>query len=316
MAPRSLIVPFVFLLSLCSIVRAQVARRDSMDGGAVVTLTDVVVRSGTDVKGFIARVRSDTSFYKAFRNLRILGFTSLNDIRVLDRSGQVKASSYSKTRQTVFQGCRHTEKLSEEVKGDFYEDDGSYRYYTAQMYAGLFFAFDTVCGETNIVKGMERGIEGKSGLEKHKEQLKMLFFNPGARIPGIPLMGNKAAVFDPNNADLYDLSIDIGEYNGHTVYIFTVKAREDLSASDRDLIVIDEMTTRFDYTTFDVLSRQYRMSYDAGVYHFNVSMDVELDRWKGYLLPRVIRYVGNWGVLFKKKEDCVFTATLFDFAEN
>ena len=316
MASRKNITAIPFFLSFCMLAQAQVVRRDSIEGGAVVTLTDVVVRSGMDVKGFISRVRSDTSFYKAFRNLRILGFSSLNDIRVLDRSGAIKASSYSRTRQTVDRGCRHTEKLSEEVKGDFYEDDGDYRYYTAKLYAGLFFAFDTVCGETNIVRGMERGIAGKSGIDKHKEQLKMLFFDPGARIPGIPFMGNKAAVFDPDNTKLYDLSIDIGDHDGHTVYIFTVKAREDLSAADRDLIVIDEMTTLFNYSTFDVLSRQYRMSYDAGVYHFHVSMDVELERWRGYLLPRVIRYVGNWGVLFRQREDCVFTATLFDFVEK
>jgi hypothetical protein len=212
-------------------------------------------------------------------------------------------------------GCRSTEKISEEVTGDFYEADGSYHYYTAELYAGLFFAFQPVCGETNIVQGMERSIEGKSGLDKHKEQLKMLFFNPGARIPGIPLMGNKVAVFDPTNADLYDFAIDIQEYKGHTCYLFSVKARGDLSASARDRVVIDEMVTRFDYATFNVMSRQYRMSYDAGVYHFNVSMDVELEPWRQYLLPRVIRYTGDWGVLFKKKEDAVFTATLFDFIQ-
>jgi hypothetical protein len=315
MSARTVIPLLIICLFFLDTLQAQVVRRDSIDGGAVITLTDVVVRSGTDVKGFVNRVKADTTFYKAFRNLRVLGFTSLNDVRVLDRAGAVKASSYSRTRQTVAHGCRHTVKLSEEVKGDFYEEDGSYRYYTAQLYAGLFFAFDTVCGETNIVKGMERSIEGKSGLDKHKEQLKMLFFNPGARIPGIPFMGNKAAVFDPSNTKLYDFSIDIEEYNGKTVYLFTVKARDDLSGGDRDLIVIDKMVTRFDYQTFDVLSRQYSMSYDAGVYHFNVAMDVELERWKSQLLPRVIRYTGDWGVLFKRKEDCVFTATLFDFVE-
>jgi hypothetical protein len=294
---------------------AQTLRKDSLEDGRVVTLTDVVVRSGTDVKGFIERVKADTSFYKAFRNLRILGFSSLNDIRMLDRSGGVKASLYSRTRQQVEHGCRKTEKLGEQVTGDFYEADGSYHYYTAGLYAGLFFAFDSICGETNIVKGMERSIEGKSGMAKHKEQLKMLFFNPGARIPGIPLMGNKVAVFDPSNTALYDFSIDIQEYKGRTCYLFSVKARDGLSTADRDLVVIDEMVTRFDYATFNVLSRQYKMSYDAGVYHFNVAMDVELEPWKQYLLPRVIRYTGDWGVLFRKKEDAVFTATLFDFSE-
>jgi hypothetical protein len=129
-------------------------------------------------------------------------------------------------------------------------------------------------------------------------------------------MGNKVALFDPTNAQLYDFSIDIQEYKGRTCYLFTVKARDDLSPADRDLVVIDEMITRFDYSSFDVLSRQYRMSYDAGVYHFKVAMDVELEHWKEYLLPRVIRYTGDWGVLFKKKEDAVFTGTFFDFVDK
>jgi hypothetical protein len=315
MTPRPLI-SLAFLLLTFQIGRSQTGRIDSLPDGPVVTLSDVVVRSGTDVRGFIERVKADTTFYKAFRNLRVLRFTSLNDIRMLDRSGAVKASLYSRTRQEVSRGCRHTEKISEEVSGDFYEANGSYRYYTASLYAGLFFAFDSVCGETNIVRGVERSIEGKSGLDKHKEQLKMLFFNPGARIPGIPLMGNKVALFDPSNAKLYDFSIDMEDYKGRTCYLFTVKARDDLSAAERDQVVIDGMTTRFDYRTFNVLSRQYRMSYDAGVYHFQVQMEVELEPWKQYLLPRVIRYTGDWGVLFRKKEDAVFTATLFDFDEG
>ena len=102
--------------------------------------------------------------------------------------------------------------LQEEVTGDFYTPEKQYNYYTAQMYAGLFFASDTICGETNIVAGTNFDLKNKSGLEKHKEQLKMLFFNPGKKVPGIPFIGNKIALFDEDVAQYYDFSIDFFIY--------------------------------------------------------------------------------------------------------
>src|SRR6187397_2003271 len=183
-------------------------QKDTIDG-RVVTLSEVIIRSGTDVKGFIDKVKEDTSFYKAFKNLRILNFTSLNDIRMSDKKGKVKATLYSRTKQIAGNGCRHTLKEEEKVTGDFYDRKGNYNYYTASLYSSLFFAFDTVCGESNIVKGTERSIAGKSGMEKHNEQLKMLFFNPGMKIPGIPLMGDKAAMFDDDMSKWYNFSVDI-----------------------------------------------------------------------------------------------------------
>jgi hypothetical protein len=45
------------------------------------------------------------------------------------------------------------EKIKETVTGDFYENDSSYNYYTAELYASLFFTKEQVCGETNIVAG-------------------------------------------------------------------------------------------------------------------------------------------------------------------
>ena len=41
-------------------------------------------------------------------------------------------------------------------------------------YAGLFFATDTIWGETNIVTGIA-SIRRKSGMAKNKEQLKICF---------------------------------------------------------------------------------------------------------------------------------------------
>ena len=304
---------FFYITSQCGLSAQQ---KDTVETeGRIITLSEVVVRSGTNVPGFIERVKADTTFYKAFRNLRILNYSSLNDIRMTDKKGKLKASLYSRTRQDAWQGCRVTHKVEEKSTGDFYDKKGRYNYYTAELYDGLFFSFDTLCGQHNRVKDAPLSIKGKSGIEKNKEQLKMLFFNPGADIQGIPLMGDKVKIFDPEHAKLYDFDIDIRDRGGVQCYVFSVKTKSGLGSFEKGKIVIDEMVTWFDYKSFEVLARNYSMSYNAGVYNFDVSMEVEMTHAGKYLVPSVIRYNGNWGVAFKKKERGVFTATIFDVAE-
>jgi hypothetical protein len=283
--------------------------------GRQVTLTPVVIRKGTNVSGFIKRVENDTSFYKAFKNLRVLNYSSLNDVRMFDKKGRVEASLNSKTRQWASKSCRVTNFLEEKTTGEYYAADGSCNYYTGQLYSSLFFSRDTICGETNVIKDIRRSIDGKKGMDKHKEQLKMLFFNPGKDIPGIPLMGSKVKVFDKSHADLYDFTIDIQDYQGKPAYVFLLKAKESLSFFKKDNVVIDEMVTWFDYNSFDVIARDYKMSYNAGVYRFDVSMKVEIGKYENFLYPKVIRYDGNWGLMVKGKERGLFTATIYDVSK-
>ncbi|MBS1654354.1 MAG: hypothetical protein JSU05_05860 [Bacteroidetes bacterium] len=292
------------------------AQDDSLDNqrlAQMINLGEVVVRTDLNIPKFIDRVKKDTTFYKAFKNLHILGFTSLNDIRMMDKKGNVKASLQSKTQQHVSGGCRTMDKLQEAVNGDMYDDDGDFNYYTAKLYASLFFTNGSVCGETNIVKGSEINPKSKSGIGKHKEQLKMLFFNPGKKIPGIPFMGDKSNIFDSEIAPYYNMSIDTAAYDGKYCYVFTIKAKDDLTGGEKDKIVFDNMTTWFDAKTMEIVGRNYDLSYDAGVYDFNVHMEVELTKFGNLLVPKTIRYNGTWDVVFKKKERGVFTATLFDF---
>ena len=278
-----------------------------------VTLKEVVVRSNLNVPAFIKRVKDDTTFHKAFLNLKILGYTSLNDVRMLDKKGDVKATLVSKTRQEVGKGCRWMHVLEEKTTGDIYDKNRRYNYYTAQLYSSIFFAYDTVCGETNIVAGTKFSIANKSGIEKHKEQLKMLFFNPGKRIPGLPFIGNKVALFDEDVSALYDFTIDMAEFKGEMCYVFKMVPIATLSSSDKDRVVINEMTTWFDTKTWEIRGRNYDLSYNAGVYDFDVHIEVEMTNYKNLLVPKVMRYNGNWDVIFKKREKGIFTATLFDF---
>lgn len=278
-----------------------------------VTLKEVVVRSNLNVPSFIERVKNDTSFYKAFKNLKILGYTSLNDIRMLDKKGVTRASLQGRSRQNVSNGCRHTVVEQQNISGDMMDKAGAWNYYTMEMYAGLFWVRDTLCGENNIVGDPSFNIKNKSGSAKHREQLKMLFFNPGKRIPGLPFVGNKLAVFDDELSGYYDYTIDMEQLNGQWCYIFEVKARGDLSNGEKDKIVINNMTTWFNQQTMDIVLRKYDLSYRAGVYDFDVQIEAELTRFGEYLVPKLLRYNGNWDVVLKKRERGIFTATLFDF---
>src|SRR5690606_33066672 len=91
----------LLVLMLMLLTRAF-AQTDSLDNerlARMINLSEVVVRTDINVPRFIERVKNDTTFYKAFRNLHVLGFTSLNDIRIVDKNGRQEASMQSRTRQ-------------------------------------------------------------------------------------------------------------------------------------------------------------------------------------------------------------------------
>ena len=279
------------------------------------TLSEVVVRNNFDYKKLLAQIKEDTTFYKAFRNLRVLGFSSYNDIKMLDKKGEVKASLFSKTRQNRVGDCRTMDVLEETVTGDFYDSKHNYNYMTPELYAGLFFTKGKICGENNIVTGRNLMVADKKGLDKHKEQLKMLFFNPGKKIEGIPLIGNKLDLYDESAHQLYDYRLDIQEYHGQICYVFSITPKEGMGVFKNNRIVVDQMVTWFDMKTLEVFARNYSLSYKAGVYDFDVSMEVEMTKFNNLTVPKILRYKGNWDVIFKKRERAIFTATLFDFVK-
>jgi hypothetical protein len=284
-----------------------------IDNGSF-TLTDAIVRNNFDYKAILQRIKEDTSFYKAFKTLRTIGYSSYNYIQMRDKNEKVIATLNSKTRQNKIGGCRTMDVLEENVSGNMKDANGDYNYTTPALYASLFFTKGTICGETNIVKGKVRTVSG-SGLSKAKDQLKMLFFNPGKKIPGIPLIGNKLDLYDESAHELYDYKLDYVDYHGQLVYMFEVKPKDNLGFFSKNNVVVDQMTTWFNPKTLEVLGRNYALSYNAGAYDFNVQMEVEMTYFNGQLVPKILRYKGNWDVVFKKREKGIFTATLFDFKE-
>lgn len=277
------------------------------------TLPEVMVRTDVDYKSLLKRIQNDTTFYKAFRSLHIVSFTSYNNVRMLDKKGKTKASWNSKSKQIRENGCRRSVILEQQSTGDYFESDSTPHYNTGQMYASLFLTKGKVCGENNIVAGRNFSLAGKKGMEKHKEQLKMLFFNPGRKVPGVPFIADKLDVYDASAQKIYNYVLDYTTYKGNSAYIFTITPKEKPGFLRKDDIVLDKMETWFDVRTMEVLARNYSLSYKAGVYDFDVSMEVEFTRVGNLLLPQTMRYKGNFSTIGKKKEYGEFTATLFDF---
>jgi hypothetical protein len=80
--------------------------------------------------------------------------------------------------------------------------------------------------------------------------------------------------------------------------------------------VINEMITWFRIDNWQIVARNYDLSYKTGVYDFDVHMEVEMTQFENYVVPKLLRYNGTWDVMFKKRERAVFTATLFDLGNK
>lgn len=282
--------------------------------GMTINLDEVIVeakRIGFDVNSFIKRVEDDTTFYRAFKNLRLLGYTADNDIRIYDKHNQVQASLKSQTQQTMQGRCRSMKVLSQDVTGDFFDRKGQYNYYTAELYGNLFFTQGTVCVDASG----EEPERSKGSMARHKNQLKQLIFNPGKPVRGVPIVGGKVAIFDPEVMRLYDFSITSESYASVPCYVFTAKAKPHLNSLDRGDVVINELITYFNKDNFEIVGRIYSLSYKTLVFDFNVKMNVQMTKQQGLLIPALVTYDGTWDVPFKKRETAQFIARFHSFTE-
>jgi len=297
---------------VCTNYAVSTAQRlDTLTYFAPVTIDEVVIRAsenGFDIKDFIQRIKEDTTFYKAFRSMHLVTYNAENDILVFEKKGnKVKASLDSETKQIYRDGCRTMSVLEEKVTGDFYNKKKEYNYYTAELYANLFFTKGKVCGEDNIVKNRLEHT-GKGSMEKNKAKLKQLMFNPGSRISGIPFMGNKSAIFDPEIAKMYDFRLGIESKNGVDCYVFEATPKKEYLSD----VVYKQFKTWFRQSDYSIVARDYALSYNTAAYDFDVKIHVDLIQKGKYLLPSYISYKGNWFAFTKGRERVNFAAK-FDY---
>ncbi|WP_276132039.1 hypothetical protein [Polluticoccus soli] len=299
---------WMILLVLSCALNTQAQRYDSSIFSMPIQMDAVTIkaaRGGWDLAGFIRRVRTDTTFFKAFHNLRFINYTATNDIRVLDKKGKASASLFSRTKQSYANGCRTMQVLEEHTTGDFYKHNKEHRYYTSELYDYLFFTHGKVCGEKESIAGYldERG---KGQIEKNKQRLKILMFSPGSKVSGVPLMGDKAAIFEPDVAKMYDFKLSSDEYNGEDCYVFRAIPKKEYA----DDVVYNDLITWFRKSDYTILARDYSLSYKAGLYDFDVNIKVRTQQVGKRLIPARLEYDGNWHVFSKKRERVRFSTVI------
>src|SRR5699024_10065285 len=129
-----------------------------------------------------------------------------------------------------------------------------------------------VCGENNLINGDDAGESNGGSLDRHKEQLKQLIFNPGQRIHGIPFISRKVAIFDDKIAPMYDFSIHSAEYGPTDCYVFTATAKPEF----KDNVVIKNLVTYFSKKNMEIVYRDYALSYNTLLFNFDVEMKVNM----------------------------------------
>lgn len=281
-----------------------------IDIAAFVWMDSMVVtasKKNFDVEEFIEMVKNDKTFYKAFKNIRTLSYTSNNNLKMFDKKNEEVASYSSKTIQTSDGTCRTMEFLEENHTGKYYKRNKKFKYYTSKMYDRLFFTH----GEKCETQG-EGVTKKKKGMEKYVEELKKLIFQPGKKV-NVPFIGNKTEIFSKKMIQFYDFSITSKTYNdGKDCYVFTAQLKEKYKNNNKKT-VIKFLETYFAKEDFQVIARNYTLYYKGAAFDFDIDMSIQLQRMGDQYVPSYLSYDGWWDVPTKKPEKSIFSSTFYDY---
>jgi hypothetical protein len=256
------------------------------------------VRDGLDVQDFVTLIQEDTTFYRAFQNLRRISYDGSTNVRMFDEDHLSQATYANRMTQYVNDSCRWMQFPFEVNTGDFFDKHGEVNYYTAGVFSYIFLYKDTICGKI-VETDNNAGSDDK--FELRKEQLKTLIFNPGRPVDGIPLIGDKMEIFSPEMQPYYDYTIARERYaTGVDCYVFTIKKKPE-AEKGKD-VVINDLTTWFDVDSKEIVARSYKLSYFTSLFDFDVSMDVRMGTIDGYRVPVSIKYSGFWDIPLREPE--------------
>jgi hypothetical protein len=109
------------------------------------TIRTIVIDSTVDIRShklraqdFIDAVMADTSFYKAFQNMKKYAFTAENRIYTYDKKNKVDGKVYRKLKHSNAVGQHKIEYLAKQDSGTVYKKNGKYQLYTVEMFDYIF----------------------------------------------------------------------------------------------------------------------------------------------------------------------------------
>lgn len=304
----------VLILTFFFLVGSTRGQDDSLSSKALaasVMLDSVVIsatRSGFDVEDFINLVRSDTSLYTAFSNLRRVSCEFHTEMQFEDRKEQLKAGLSGDYRQVFEDSCRELKLKEEQTFGNYYKGKkNKRRYYTSSLYESVFITKGRVCYDSNS----STGASGSSPMDKHIGELKKLIFSPGSHAD-VPLIGNKTEVFSSKMVDYYDFLISADTLDDVPVYIFEARVKDEFVSREAKT-VIKSLKTWFERKNFQVISRNYTLAHNTALYMFDVTMHIDLVRIDEQYYPLIVKYDGTWNIPTRKRETGTFEITFRNY---
>ena len=264
------------------------------------------VKDGFSVDEFIHYVKTDTTFYQGFKNLRYYNHDFHSELKVLKGNGDIVGSLYREGKYSISNNLLTVSVDSSYSDGKMYNRKGKYRYYTPEFFDEIFFPKDTISVTKNARSGKKEIIDEN---EQNEEDAKTIVFSIGS---GNVEAGNskkkkKLAVFDIDMQQYYDYLISQEVFQDSIeCYSFTVRMKEGLDKKDEEQVLIRELVSYFDKKTFNVMFRKYVMTYRYWLIDLDVTVEVFMDYELDVLIPSYIHYDGYWDIPFSKPEYAEF----------
>lgn len=287
------------LVLIASMARNASAQSDTLLQH--IALDEVVISAqaeGFNVDAFVRRVRTDTTFHKAFLNTRYHPHAVRSEARVRRKDERETATLHRRAR--LVRDGKNAEQVIDSVAetGRLRDRKGRFRYLTVEMYDDVFFPKGSFPAD-NTVAGRALNEQQGGRIERYKGELKKFMFDPGTEIASVPLIGHKLALFSPEMWPLYDFRIWADERGGRPCWVFSAAAKPE----HRDgKTVIKTMDTWFDQETSDVLARTYRIAHSALFLDFDITISVRNIRIGDALVPVRVQYDGDWDIPFEQRE--------------
>ena len=102
------------------------------------------VSSGFSVDEFIHYVKSDTTFYQGFKNLRYYSHQFQSELEIFDKSNKSVGILIRNGHYEINNNRLVVHIESEKNNGKIYNRKGKYRYYTPEFFDYIFFPKDTL----------------------------------------------------------------------------------------------------------------------------------------------------------------------------
>lgn len=295
-------ISFIFILSICFSVKAQ--QEIVLDTSFVDTI-GIKVSAGFTPEDFIRMTKRDTSFYRAFKNLKLYPHSSRNQVTIYNKKWK-QIGKMDRTATHYSDGNKGWIKINKETTdGKFYKKNGTHKYFTAEMYDKVFFEKGKFSVNNTVDSAYkQKEVANRSKQEKYYEQLKTFMFSPGLGVEGVPFIGHKLNIFDGKMTKYYDYLLEKTMFRDSiSCYKFTVKVKEGIR---KEKVVISNLTTFYDRRTMKVLARSYALKQTTAMFSFDIQMFIMLGLQFNEYLPLEIKYNGEWDVPFKKPERISF----------